>query len=178
MLSLDIGCGGSEQFKTHRVRGGINCDILKPYHKIENFVLCDAQFLPFKANCFIRIFMYDLIEHIENPLRSLKEAKRILNEKGILEIGTPNSLYIPKIVRSIFRGFYSVHKDHISTWGKTELSQLLSKIGFKFRIEYRTYFDMEKPLHYKLVVWICPFPALKHRQLYCECSKDPKFYEH
>jgi len=162
---LDVGCGGSEQFKLHKVRGDINCDLLKPSFKIPNFVLCDVQHLPFKRNGFDKVFMYDVLEHLGNPLEALLEVKRVLRRKGILELGTPNALYLPKIIRSMFRGTYSPYRDHIITWGKAELNNLFSRAGLKRRVTYETYRDERKPLHYGFFVRICPFPSLKHRQL-------------
>lgn len=137
-MKLDIGCGGSEEFKLHKVRGDVNCDILKPTYKIPNFILCDAHHLPFKDNIFEKVFMYDLIEHVASPLKVLNEAFRVLKENQILEVGTPNALYLPKIIRSAIRGRYSPHEYHIQTWGMPELKRLLSKAGFIPSVTYET----------------------------------------
>lgn len=174
-MKLDVGCGGSEKFKIHKVRGDINCDILKPVYKIPNFVLCDAHHLPFKDEMFDQVTMFDVIEHLQSPFNALKEAWRVLKPGGILLLGTPNALYLPKIVRSAIKGYYSPYKDHIQTWGKPELENLLSNVGFNpITVKYKTYLDDKKPPHYELLIRICPFPALKHRQLFCIAHK-PKF---
>jgi len=168
---LDIGCGGSEEFSQHTVRGDVNCDILKPTVKIPNFILCDAHHLPFRDEVFQKVYMYDLIEHLDSPLQALKEARRVLKAGGELELGTPNALYLPKILRSMIRAHYTPHKDHIQTWGLPELKSLLLRAGFNASIQYCTYLNGKKPWYYSLAVKICPFSALKHRQLYATARK-------
>ena len=172
MESLDIGSGGSEKFPEHTLRGNIHLDLLKPIHKIPNFILCDTHNLPLKADLFDKVFLYDVIEHLGFPLKALLEIKRILKLKGLLELGTPNALYLPKIIRSILRGSYIPHRDHILTYGKPELNNLFTRAGFKGTIQYVTYRDEKKSLHYSFFVRICPFPALKQRQLLAYVRKE------
>lgn len=173
-MKLDIGCGGSEEFKIHNVRGDVNCDILKPAYKILNFIQCDAQHLPFKDEAFEQVIMFDIIEHLHSPFKALKEAWRVLKTGGILHLGTPNALYLPKIISSAIRGYYIPHKDHIQTWGKPELESLLNKTGFNPSVKYETYIDEKKHWFLELLNKICPFPALKHRQLYVKAYKLSK----
>lgn len=171
-MRLDIGCGGSKQFVPRKIRGDVNCDILKPTAKILNFVLCDAHFLPFKSNYFSKVFMFNLIEHLENPLKSLKEAIIVLKRKGILELATPNALYLPKIIRSIFRGTYTPHRTHMTTWAEPELANLMFQLPFKFSIRHDTCYYDQKPLHYRFLVKIRPFPTLKHKNLCVTLEKS------
>jgi len=171
MNSLDIGCGGSSRFPQHTVRGDVNCDICKPKRKIPNFVLCDAHYLPFRDTAFKKVYMYDLIEHLDSPLQALKEARRVLKIGGELELGTPNALYLPKILRSMIRRYYHPHEDHIQTWGLPELRALLFRAGFDSLVNYKTYLDSGKSWHYRLAVEICIFPALRHKQLHAIARK-------
>lgn len=170
-MSLDIGCGGSEEYKRKTVRGNINCDLLKPIWKIPNFVICDAHFLPFKSEAFVKVFMFDILEHLENPFKTLLEIKRILGSKGVLELGTPNALYLPKILKNMVGGGYVTTKSHIATWGKAELENLFIRAGLKAKIDYETYRDCKIPFHYRVFVKVCPFPSLKHRQLKARVEK-------
>jgi len=165
-VKLDVGCGGSKEYIIHKTRGDINCDVLNPTYKIQNFIRCDALHLPFKKETFEVVFMYDLIEHLESPLKALQESYHVLKNKGILKLGTPNALYILKIARAVKRGIYSPHKEHISTWGLPELYALLKKAGFKqINIRYETYLDDPHKTIEKVILGLCPFKALKHRQL-------------
>jgi len=44
-MTLDVGCGDNQ-------KGDVNIDIQKPLGYVENFVLADAEHLPFKTKCF------------------------------------------------------------------------------------------------------------------------------
>jgi SAM-dependent methyltransferase len=166
LLTLDVGCGGSKRYSWHIIRGDINIDILKPTYKIANFIQCDAHHLPFRTGVFDKIYMYDLIEHLDSPLLALREAHRVLKPGGLLELGTPNALYILKIARAAKRGFYTPHEDHIATWGLPELTNLLRKAGFKeIRVYYTTYLDDKHKFLERFILRVLPFKALKHRQL-------------
>ncbi|MEM2146823.1 MAG: class I SAM-dependent methyltransferase [Candidatus Jordarchaeaceae archaeon] len=171
--SLDIGCGGSIQYPigVSRSRGFINVDIQKPVTKIQNFVQADAHHLPFKNGSFQKVLMYDIIEHVDSPSKCIKEAHRVLKEKGVLELGTPNALYLPKIVRAALRGKYIPYPDHLMTWGAPELENLLIHCGFsKVKIEHRTYINTSN--WYNLITKFCPFQSLRHRQLIAIAIKN------
>jgi len=81
-LSLDIGAG-------REGRGDVNVDI-RPLPGVD--VVCNALQLSFKNGTFSRITMHQVLEHFSYPdvLRLLKEVKRVLTEKGIVEIWVPN----------------------------------------------------------------------------------------
>ena len=81
-LTLDIGAGTEG-------RGDVNVDI-RPLPGVD--VVCNALQLPFKNGTFSRITMNLVLEHFSYPdvLRLLKEAKRVLKEKGIVEVWVPN----------------------------------------------------------------------------------------
>ena len=64
------------------------------YGKID-FVASNAENLPFKAK-FDIIILGELLEHVAYPERILEECRRLLNEKGILIITTPNGRFILK----------------------------------------------------------------------------------
>jgi ubiquinone/menaquinone biosynthesis C-methylase UbiE len=87
-LVLDIGCG-------HQSRGDVNVDLYpgSTQHRIDeagnplvlnlklipNFVRADAQFLPFKDECFSTVRSSHVIEHVAHPMLMLKEMLRVSN---------------------------------------------------------------------------------------------------
>jgi len=171
MKTLDIGCGGSEDFKIQKVRGDVNCDILKPAFKIRNFVLCDAHYLPFKASSFSQVFMYEVLEHLESPFKALKNIQYVLKRGGKLNLTTPNGLHILKIARSVKRGFYSPHQDHVAIWNLPELKILLQKVGFKeINIQY-TYRDKSRKLTERFILFLCKFKELRYKLLLVEATR-------
>jgi ubiquinone/menaquinone biosynthesis C-methylase UbiE/uncharacterized protein YbaR (Trm112 family) len=55
-------------------------------------LLVDAENLPFASHCFDGAFMVASLHHLPDPLRSLREIKRVLKPSGVFALGTePNS---------------------------------------------------------------------------------------
>jgi ubiquinone/menaquinone biosynthesis C-methylase UbiE len=57
----------------------------------ENFtkVRGDALSLPFKNSCFDVVGLFDVIEHFEDETQVLREAFRVVNERGIIVVTVP-----------------------------------------------------------------------------------------
>ncbi|MCW4008652.1 MAG: class I SAM-dependent methyltransferase [Candidatus Bathyarchaeota archaeon] len=129
MLILDVGSGTDE---CDIARGDVCIDLCRrPKNKPKNFIRADAHFLPFKPEIFDKICFYEVIEHVESPLLCLKEVKRVLKRKGILELSTPNIFHWRIILRQI-RGMPQVLSDtgHIACWSMAELQNILLNTGF------------------------------------------------
>lgn len=142
-MKLDIGCG---HLASHLARGNINIDIEKPLKIPENFVLADAHCLPFRNNLFEKAYFYDVIEHVENPLKCLREIHRVLKNEGVVEISTPNPLHWRKFLR-VARGkrLELGGREHITTWTHIEMEILLEKSRFRnTRIHYTILTATEK----------------------------------
>jgi ubiquinone/menaquinone biosynthesis C-methylase UbiE len=80
--------------------------------------------LPLRDRCFNGVFMFDVLEHIGDVDRVLKECRRILRERGKLLILSPNTLGL---------GFYDSFADpthtHHFTW--YTIKKILLRNGFK-----------------------------------------------
>lgn len=127
--TLDVG-SGSMRYAPTTSRGDVNLDIGPPNGRQENFVLGDAHHLPFRANTFRLTYFYDVIEHVESPIRALREIRRV---SSAVEISTPNPLHWRKFLRAA-RGkdiILGSQPDHISTWTDAEIRNLLALSGFK-----------------------------------------------
>lgn len=100
---LDMGCGlGSflEICQNKEVRAvGVEIDP----HAVEiaklrtgsdkNIILGDCEKLSFYNNSFDLVVSITVIEHVKNPLKYLKEARRVLKKNGKLIVFAPNYLF-------------------------------------------------------------------------------------
>lgn len=57
----------------------------------------DAHHLPFKENIFSQLQAFSLIEHLRHPERFLREASRVLKERGLLIVQIPNSHFLVEL---------------------------------------------------------------------------------
>jgi len=121
---LDIGCGA-------RAKGDVNIDLYPNDRKqckqtwnpkkIRNFVLADAEHLPFKDKTFITIYVVHVCEHLKNPFKALQEFNRV---GKIIHIRVP-SPYDPHISRT-----------HLFTWDYNTFRNLLEQVFKNVRICY------------------------------------------
>ena len=60
-------------------------------NKNQTFVCADACDLPFEAGRFDLITMFDVIEHIEDDVAAVREAKRVLRPGGTILLSCPDA---------------------------------------------------------------------------------------
>ncbi len=122
MYTLDIGCGGGKYFFTPQIleEHVIFADVDMPRNRVENFVRCDAHRLPFRHDCFSKIYASHLIEHLTNPKGFLLECRRVLKRGGTVHVTTPN--WISKAAR--------LDKSHRHVFNVLTLSKLLASSGY------------------------------------------------
>ncbi len=62
-------------------------------NKMPEFVMGNAEHMPFDDETFQVVYMFDVIEHLPNPVLVLREAKRVLAKGGRLLISTPQWVF-------------------------------------------------------------------------------------
>lgn len=83
MRSLDVGCGFDR--RVHKKRGDVGLDL---YRGICD-VVGDVHFLPFRNEIFDKVFVYAILEHLDDPLKGLREAWRVAKNGGHFEVTLP-----------------------------------------------------------------------------------------
>lgn len=92
----------------------------------------------FKSESFEAVTMLDILEHLEDPIKELKEVHRILKKGGILYIETINfDHFITKhLVGKNYK--HIVPAFHLIYFGRKQLREFLKKAGFKIVKEILT----------------------------------------
>jgi ubiquinone/menaquinone biosynthesis C-methylase UbiE len=97
----DIGCGAGIETSFIQSLGNfvvgvdIDLDLLKIAknhlpHENTQLLVGDAHHLPFREKAFYVVVMFDVLEHLNNPLQVLTHISIILKDEGILILGVPN----------------------------------------------------------------------------------------
>lgn len=102
---LDIGCGGggktayiAKNYDVGKIYGiDISANFIEKAKKFSKslnltnieFLLCNAENLPFPDESFDFVILFDTFEHLKNPIKVLKEIKRVIKKGGEVLISFP-----------------------------------------------------------------------------------------
>jgi SAM-dependent methyltransferase len=96
---------------------------------------------PFGSAAFDVITMWDLLEHLPEPLQGLETARRLLKPSGLLLVNTPNeNSLLRQVARGLYRGsrgFITTpvnrlyHRYHLHYFAAETLSLLFRRAGFE-----------------------------------------------
>ena len=135
--ALDIGCGYGALSSALLEKGAqvwateIDADKLKfaqnklNKNKHFNFTLVKNEVLPYADSFFDIVIIFDVIEHVKNPVKTIREASRVLKSGGYLYVE--------------FTPYYSITGHHLYDFGKWPIHLLsrekIKKIVFSKKIK-------------------------------------------
>lgn len=164
---LDIGCGGGLFLSLLRDEGAETIGIelnksrasyARKKHNLQivRHPIEDTSWMP-QAVTFDVITLWDVIEHVNYPLSTLRSAARMLKAGGLLFIDTPcrDSFYhrcgeityklsngrFPTFLNSIYSAQKFGHKQIFST---SEMNALFNDVGLEV-VELRTFHELSFP---------------------------------
>jgi ubiquinone/menaquinone biosynthesis C-methylase UbiE len=107
------------------------------------FIFANAERIPFPKNYFDKIVMSEIIEHVNDDLKVLKEVRRVLKPGGIVVLTTPNKDYpffwdpVNWILLHFFdthikSGFFAgIWNQHLRLYKPRNLEAKMKEAGFK-----------------------------------------------
>lgn len=138
---LDIGTGTGEFAKLLKKAGATQihgCD-LGEFNRPEflQFKRADLnETLPYGDSEFDVVTAIEVLEHLENPRKLIREADRILKAKGTLILSTPNLISLTSKLSFLVRGYHSAfgpknYPAHITPIHPIDFERMLSEAGFE-----------------------------------------------
>lgn len=136
---LDVGCalGGFLNFleeKGHLFLRGVDSNWTYIERSDRNISYADATLLPCDKNNMDCIVMDQVLEHLIDPGKAIKEAYRVLTKDGTLCIAVPDieEYYATEPCA----GFWYVMREHLQHFSIRTLQQLCYRYGFQL-VEFR-----------------------------------------
>ncbi len=115
-FALDVGCGGG-YLKEIGVSEVVGIDITTSRAVT---VIASAEYLPFRDQSFELLFAGEVIEHLSEPGRALKDWVRVLGKAGRVIISTPNGILVDR----------SWNPDHRRMFTARDLRHAIELLGF------------------------------------------------
>jgi len=131
-MILDIGCGWNPKGDVNtdlflhksipnreyeqQIYLGYKRTIFYKVQQIPNFICCDVYHLPFLNDTFSLVIASHILEHLDNPLKAIKEFNRICC--GVCVIRVPNAKMLKVQEENL----------HIYSWNSSTLQALLHRV--------------------------------------------------
>lgn len=127
-------------------------------------LIADIEKLPMRDNVIDGILCWGVLEHVDSPIRILKEFKRVIKDQGLLKLAVPNIHTVPRITWNIkdpLAYHSSDPSDNVNGFDTIILNNLFRLTGFKsLKFEY-----FEDPYfwhkHKSIFRFIVPFLPMK-----------------
>lgn len=162
---LDVGGGEGTYSAELKKRGydvvcvDINEEYIEKSKKkgIESYVM-DATSLDFPEKSFDVVLLFEVIEHIDDFIKVLRESKRL--SKKLIIITTPNCSGIDELKFFNLTYYHLLASDHVNFFTKKDLQNILSAEFDNFNVE-----ESESLLHSRILgaiglpIWL-RFPIL------------------
>ena len=135
---LDIGCATGFFMHSAKMRGwkveGVEISEYAASYAKESFgfkiYVGDVLQIDLPANTYDLITLWDVIEHLTNPLEVLRVLKRALKKNGLLVFSTPDVESLPaRLTKHKWIG-YKLSDEHLTYFSKKTVALLLEKAGF------------------------------------------------
>ena len=130
---LDVGCRGGFLAKFLPIGSTyVGVDITsKWWDRSFDFVVASASNLPFKTEAFDNVFALQLVEHLFNPRKFLKEPHRVLRKNGNLILATPNIVCLLNRFKVLFGkwpSYFGSGSGHLHCFTYESLVEMLNPI--------------------------------------------------
>ncbi len=156
---LDIGCADgmftNTIYQKSKAKEIIAIDVLKTSvdwakkhwskNKHMKFKVGNAHELDFKANTFDAAYALEVLEHVHEPLKVLKEVKRVLKPGGYAVFLVPSDNALFNVVWYFLRKFWWARiwdDTHIQTYRNNYLIQVSKRAGFAIDVDKKFWLGM------------------------------------
>lgn len=145
---LDVGCGEgfiidfvrNRVTKTYGLDKSVKC-LKRAANKgiITKCIDLDNERIPYGDNYFDVVICLDVIEHIRDPIKLLKDIFRVLKLEGKLILSAPNIRFSDYLFQLIVKGHFPITSEnksaydggHIHYFTFSDLKEILRNLGFQ-----------------------------------------------
>ena len=142
---LDVGCGWAQALLFFKKKG-LDCYGFDPAIEAVNYGIKKGLTIRhaglegmdvFEKEKFDIITLFNVLEHLANPEKALKEIKKIMMPNGILVIDVPNEFNAFQLAgrdTHSLKDWWVGPPNHLNYFSKDSLKKLLESLSFKVKI--------------------------------------------
>lgn len=137
---LDVGCGPTGILVSFQSGKRYGVDPLIRFFREKYKMPVDIEYvegiserLPFKYTCFDVVFIFNLLDQIENPFRTIREVRRVLKKQGHLFCGVDTFdglTYLKDRIKNFYGRQTGTCGHHTQSFSKEKFENLLRSNGF------------------------------------------------
>jgi SAM-dependent methyltransferase len=165
---LDVGCGGGNMARAiKRERPDLRVtgvdlsrsaiDAARRYAGGVEFTVTPATGLPFEPASFEAVVMFDVLEHVEDPVSALADIARVLKPAGVFHLALPlegqrGTIY-PWLAR---RGWTAKrrHAGHIQAFDDAGFRRMAAAAGLQVRLVHWSFHPLFALVDILYYVWL------------------------
>lgn len=134
---LDAGCGEGmvlSFISSIRVKRRVGIDLstdalkmAKKNVKSATFRKMDATKIKYKDNAFDCVLILEVLEHLKNPEKAIREVKRVSGKWAIFSVPDEPSFTIMSLLSGKYLSRFGRHPEHINAWSSEDFHDLIKK---------------------------------------------------
>lgn len=130
---LDVGCGNGKYVLDLSEKGvdikGIDYQEFDSWRQNPSlFTVADIMNLPFGDNSFDTVTLFEVLEHIKEPVKALKECYRVCSQNLIITV--PNCDITPGMRNSLVTYYHYTDETHVNFFVMDSLAKVIKESGF------------------------------------------------
>ena len=137
-IILDAGCGDGTlitHLKFKGFRNVIGLDVSSTFIRrvTENCIISDATYLPFRLSVFKVVLMTKVLEHLENPFKTIQGVNKSLKNGGYFIFSIPSANYPLRLLKRYHKEYIigQARNHHISCFDYVQIKILFYLCNFK-----------------------------------------------
>lgn len=132
---LDVGCGGGAYVLAYAGRketAGVDLVYYPSWAAApERFLTTPSAQLPFSDGQFETVTCFEVLEHVPDPIATLREIRRVSNRNIIITV--PNCQLPPVMEEANLCFYHWTDRTHINFFTLTSLQALVTEAGFSIQ---------------------------------------------
>lgn len=142
---IDVGCGSGAYVRYLKDKfniRGIDHEVFESWASDESlFDTGSILKLPYKDNTFETVLLFEVLEHINDPMHAIMELYRVTSKNIIITV--PNCSITDGMKESGLIYNHWIDRTHVNFYSRDKLIELISSCGFKIsHFEYINYINL------------------------------------